>query len=323
MLPDFNRLKIFYYIYSCKSNAEAARKLYITQSAVSQQLRKLEAEIKSPLFTRLHKRLVPTSAGERLFQILQPFLTELEAGVRNIKKARKVPSGLLRIGAPVEFGRQYMANLFAPFRVKYPDVNLFLKLGDPEVLMPLVEEGTLDFAYVDVFSNAAQFFNRLRSFDIEPLIEEEVILACSREYYTERIGGDHSLGNLMSQDFIAYQQNAHAIQSWFNYTFGRTLRVVNAVLTVDSLMAVVSAIRNHLGLGVIVSHFVSEEIDRGDIVPIFISGKKVVNHISLIQLADKKPNMTEKAFQGHIRNEMRPLGILAKLRSPQLSQGSR
>ncbi|RLE03892.1 MAG: LysR family transcriptional regulator, partial [Bacteroidetes bacterium] len=62
MLPDFNRLKVFYYIYSLKSIAAAARQLHISQPAVSQHLKKLEAEINTSLFVRLHKRMVPTSA---------------------------------------------------------------------------------------------------------------------------------------------------------------------------------------------------------------------------------------------------------------------
>lgn len=312
MLPDCNRLIVFYYIYSGKSNAAAARELHITQSAVSQHLKKLESEIHTPLFTRFHKKLVPTSAGESLFRIVKPFVEELEAGIRDLKKARKTPAGLLRVGVPVEFGREYMAGIFASFRKKHPGVTLFLRLGDPGTLMPLLEQGALDFAYVDVFSDSPQFFTELRSFSIEPLIEEDVILACSRPYYDKNIRGNHSLQHLMNQDFITYRMDAHAIQSWFKFSLGRPSASVNAVLTVDSVQAVVSAIKSHLGLGVIVSHLVSEEIDAGRIVAVRIPGKNVVNHISLVQLSGKKPSLAERSFQRHLRNEMRPGGILGK-----------
>jgi hypothetical protein len=59
-------------VFSEKSVVGAAKALHVSQSAVSQTLQKLESEIKCPLFTRLHKRLVPTAAGERLFAIVQP-----------------------------------------------------------------------------------------------------------------------------------------------------------------------------------------------------------------------------------------------------------
>ena len=93
MLPDFNRLKVFYYIYLKKSSVAAAKELHITQSAVSQHLHKLESEINAPLFTRLHRRLVPTAAGDRLFRVLKPFVNDLEVGIGKIKKAQGTPSG--------------------------------------------------------------------------------------------------------------------------------------------------------------------------------------------------------------------------------------
>ncbi|MBU8911935.1 MAG: LysR family transcriptional regulator, partial [Desulfobacterales bacterium] len=51
MLPDFNRLKVFYYIFAQKSVVSAARELNITASAVSQTLNKLESELNVLLFT--------------------------------------------------------------------------------------------------------------------------------------------------------------------------------------------------------------------------------------------------------------------------------
>ena len=57
MLPDFNRLKVFYHIYRTGSVVAAADELCLTQSGVSQHLQKLENEIGMPLFTRLHKNL--------------------------------------------------------------------------------------------------------------------------------------------------------------------------------------------------------------------------------------------------------------------------
>ena len=89
-------------------------------------INKSSSEINAPLFTRLHRRLVPTAAGDRLFCVLKPFVDELEVGIGKIKKAQETPSGLLRIGAPVEFGKAYMPGIISSFRKKYPEVTFFL-----------------------------------------------------------------------------------------------------------------------------------------------------------------------------------------------------
>lgn len=304
MLPDFNRLKVFYYIYLKKSSVAAAKELHITQSAVSQHLQKLESEINAPLFTRLHRRLVPTAAGDRLFHVLKPFMDELEVGIGKIRKAQGAPSGLLRIGAPVEFGKEYMPGIISSFRKKYPEVTFFLRLGDPSTLLPMVGDGELDFSYMDVFSDDGQIYGELSAYNVEPFFEEEVILACSRDYYDLNIRKDHSFKNIVTKEFIEYKLNASALLSWFKYHFGKSSIQLNIVLTVDSVQAVISAIKHHLGLGVIVSHLVAEEIGNTTIIPVRIPSKKVINKISLIQLRDKIPNRTEKIFQMHFRNEI-------------------
>jgi DNA-binding transcriptional LysR family regulator len=314
MLPDFNRLKIFYHIFSSQSIAAAAATLNITPSAVSQQLKKLEHELKTPLFTRPHKRMVPTAAGKRLFDIVQPFVHQIETGIHVLEKARATPSGLLKIGAPVEFGTTYIPAMFSSFRENYPDVTFFLKLGQPSTLLPMVGSGDLDFAFVDTFPTKSQLYEDMAGFSIMPVIEEEVVLACSKAYQERYLNGTCTYANLTRQSFVSQQNDAWALKNWFRHHFGRNPAHLKIILTVESHQAVVSGIRHHLGLGIIVSHIVSSEINRGNIVPIQTNADQAVNRISLIQLKDKVPSLTEKFFQTHFIEELRRNATLKHLR---------
>jgi hypothetical protein len=78
---------------------------------------------------------------------------------------------------------------------------------------------------------------------------------------------------------------------------------------VDSVQVVIAAIKHHLGLGVIVSHLVAQEISNATIIPVRIPSKKVINKISLLQLLGKIPNRSEKTFQEHFRNGISFMGI--------------
>jgi len=312
MLPDFNRLKVFYYIYSTRSIVAAAGELNITPSAISQHLKKLEFEIKSPLFTRLHKKLVPTIEAERLFDILKPFIHNLETGLRSINHARVKPSGMLRVGAPVEFGKAYFPEMFASFRQKYPDVTFTLSLGDPSVLLAMVSQGQLDFALVDVFLTQSRLHGDLAIYSIEPIIDEEVILACSREYCSDILKNDFSFRSLIGNTFISYQKNALELRSWFRHHFRKASVHPKIVMTVDSLQAVISSIRHHMGMGVIVSHLAYEDIRKGKIVPVTTHHNEIINRISLVQLQDKVPSLTDKTFQTYFKKTMRKAGVLKK-----------
>jgi DNA-binding transcriptional LysR family regulator len=275
----------------------AAKTLHVSQSAVSQSLRKLEKEIKSPLFTRLHKRLVPTSAGERLFEIVRPFMADLDLCLKTLGQAKDEPFGELRIGAPAEFGKACFPAIVAAFRKKYPDVTFYLKLGDAATLLPMVEKGRIDFALVDEYLTQYQFVGNLDMFHFEPVVGEEVILACSREYFETSLKKDHSFNNLRRQNYIAYRHNAQTLKNWFKHHFGKYNVNLNVVLTVGSHQAVIAAINHHVGLGVVASHMVNENLNSGQVVRIESSKAQIINQISLVHLQNKIPTHTEKVFE--------------------------
>ncbi len=312
MLPDFNRLKVFYYVFRSQSVANAALHLNISPSAVSQSLNKLEFELKIPLFTRLHKKLVPTLAGEQLFEILDPFVDDLENCIEKMARARQTPSGMLRIGSPIEFGKSYFPGIFASFRKQYPEVVFTLKLGDPSEIFPMIRAGNLDFGLVDVFLTRDQVFEDFGIYSIEPVIEEEVVMACSKEYYDKNIRGDHSFENLASREFISYQKSSLTLRNWFKHHFNKFSPELNRVLTVDNHQAVITAIKNHLGMGVIASHIVSRDIRKGRIIPIKTGKNDVVNKISLVLLQDKVPNLTEKTFLRFLKTNILSSGRFKK-----------
>ena len=141
MHPDFNRLKVFFHIYSRLSITDAADDLHITPSAVSQQLKKLEKELKTILFTRLHKRLVPTQSGKRLFDLVAPIIKDLQQGLNSLADDRREPTGLLKIGAPMEFGSIYLPYVISTFRNSFDKVTFELELGRPSALLPKVHSG--------------------------------------------------------------------------------------------------------------------------------------------------------------------------------------
>ena len=141
------------------------------------------------------------------------------------------------------------------------------------------------------------------------IIEEEVILACSTDYYHRRVGRPHSSKRLMSMDFISYRSEAAALRNWFKHHFGKIAVHLNLVLIVDSHQAVINAIKADMGLGVVSSHLVWDDIKRGDIMAVSTRKKEVINRISLVQLADKVPGPAEKIFLAHIRKSLRRPGL--------------
>lgn len=303
MLPDLNRLKVFFHIFNEQSSTAAAKQLHITQSGVSQHLKKLEEELQTELFTRINRRLVPTAAGKKLYGIVKGFMDELELGVRHINDGLETPSGPLRIGAPTEFGKIYLPPIFGSFRRKYPGVTMQLELDEPKVLFEKVAAGKLDFAYIDILPFFIDTPGGTATYSIEPVVSEEFVLACSKEYYRARVNGTN-YEQLKELDFIGYKDDIALFRSWFKLHFKREPQQLNLIFIADSSEAIVSAIKAGLGAGITVSHLMNREINTGEIIAIRPDEEKLQNTIACVQFKNKQLSITERAFQEHFRLEL-------------------
>lgn len=316
MLPDFNRLKVFYYIYSHTSVVGASKALNLTQPAVSQQLQKLEEEIQTTLFIRLHKKLVPTEAAKRLFTMVQPFMDNLLEGIDDLRQPIDRPAGLLRIGAPSQFGKEYLPLISHSFRQTYPEVRFSFIFDETALLLELLQGGDLDFVLADVFQPKIQFLKSPRLFSIEPLLEEELTLVCSRDYYEKEIQADHSYEHLISKDYICDRGEMIILSHWFRHHFKNEPKRLNVVMTSNKHEVLLSGLRLGMGLGLTSSHLIYADLTDGSIVPILTGKKNPACWISLVQLQDKIPNLTEKTFLSHLKQEVQQEEVLKRFVNP-------
>ena len=301
MLPDFNRLHVFYQVFRHLSVARAAYDLCVTQSAVSQNLQKLEQEINILLFHRLHKKLVPTSSGQRLFQSIMPFFSTLDADLEAIHSSETSPQGLIRIGAPTVFGAEFLPGLIAAFRIKYPAVKFHLTLGAQSVIAHACRSGELDIALVDIFGNREEeSWNLLQ----EPLLDEPLILIGSAKYVRGCLKSSHTFESIAECRFIAYQPMAPELTQWFSHHFNRSVKQLDIVLAVESVYAVISAVRSHLGLGIVPLYLVQSAIRKKELIPIRAGKDEVKSRISLLRLPKRKPGLAEQLFIDFLKGKL-------------------
>jgi DNA-binding transcriptional LysR family regulator len=98
-LADLNDLQAFIEVARQGSFTRAAAQLGVSQSALSQTLRNLEARLGLRLLTRTTRSVSTTEAGERLLRAVGPALEEIDAGLAALNELRERPAGTLRITA--------------------------------------------------------------------------------------------------------------------------------------------------------------------------------------------------------------------------------
>ena len=130
MLDDLNELRTFQRILATSSLSAAARDLGVGLAVVSKRLASLERRAGQRLVNRTTRKLSPTNEGLALAPHVDRMLEELAAAEARLASGWEEPHGLLRVSAPISFGRIHLVPLAAQLIERYPRLDIELKLDD-------------------------------------------------------------------------------------------------------------------------------------------------------------------------------------------------
>ena len=252
-MDRLDELTTFLAIYEAGSLISASRRLRRSPPAVTRALGALEDRIGLRLFERTTRRLAPTEAGRLLVERARTLLEDYE---RVLVGASHAPvRGVLRITAPVQFGRRHVAPIVSALLNDYPDLRIELSLNDRN--LDLIEEG-IDVAV------------RIGNLPDSNLIARQVgsvrrVAVASPRYIAAR-GTPRVPADLAKHDTIFGMARSSA-REW---RFGRKRRGavvrLSPRLLVDDVEAQVQAAKAGRGVARMLSYQVAEELAAGTLV---------------------------------------------------------
>lgn len=130
---NFNRLTYFAAVVDAGSFTKAAERLGITKTVVSQQVARLEEELRTTLLSRTTRRVEPTEMGRAFYARCVMILRDVEDAVGEIAQSNAEPKGVLRVAAPNDYGTYTIAPLAAAFTRRYPSCTVDLVLSDAKI----------------------------------------------------------------------------------------------------------------------------------------------------------------------------------------------
>jgi LysR family transcriptional activator of glutamate synthase operon len=147
---DLSQLRSFAAVAHHKHFSRAARELFLGQPAVSQHVRKLEAELGVALFARTTRSVELTEAGRLLLPRVERSLAELESGIAELDRLRGLLRGQLTIGAMQSLEPYDLPAVLAGFHRQYPDIDIrVVEDSAVDMLAGLLAE-RLDAAFVPI-----------------------------------------------------------------------------------------------------------------------------------------------------------------------------
>lgn len=146
---NYELYKVFYYVATSLSFSEASKKLYISQSAVSQSIKVLEKKLDRRLFTRSTKKVQLTPEGEILLKHVEPAMNLIQRGETQLMESDSLKGGQLRIGASDTICRYYLLPFLKQFHQEYPNVHIRVSNQTSIRCGEMLENGQADIIVVN------------------------------------------------------------------------------------------------------------------------------------------------------------------------------
>ncbi|MBN1255716.1 MAG: LysR family transcriptional regulator [Deltaproteobacteria bacterium] len=145
---DLFGLKVFVMVAEKKSFSAAARALYLTQPAITHQVKKLENYFSAPLFRRQSNAVLLTPAGEILYTYAKKFSKLDDELMEEIGRYTGRLTGDLAIGACTMVGEHLVPSLVKSFHETYPEVSFNIEIGNCSSIAEKLLRGTIDVGLI-------------------------------------------------------------------------------------------------------------------------------------------------------------------------------
>lgn len=190
---DLKQLEYIVAIAEESSISKAADKLYITQSALNQQLLRLEKDLGLPLFLRIKHSMVPTYAGNIYLDAARKMLREKEETYKMLHDISDMKRGEISITYTPEQGSNMFARVYPKFHKLYPQVTFRVMESRSRKMETLLEQGNINLAVLAYQERRPQFEYL---FDIPELL----VLALPITHHMAHLAGKESWKTFPSID---------------------------------------------------------------------------------------------------------------------------
>lgn len=287
--PDLRQIRAFVAVADEGSFTLAARRIFVTQSAVSHAMRALEEQLSCQLLDRGGKRVTLTTAGEVILRRCRRVLAEIEQAGRDVDSLRRWGQTRIRIGAPHSLCNFLLPGVLREFRDCFPRCEPVIEAGDSAHLMERLAEAELDVV-LGIRSKGRQeegarfMFRDQLAFVVSPS-------------HPWAVDPELAAGTLAEQQYIIYAKGTETnrlAKEWIEQQVGRCRKPV----VLGDMQAIREMAKLGIGVGIVAPWVAAREIEEGMLCLVAMPGEGIEREWGAFHSPKKEPSLVEEAFIG-------------------------
>src|SRR2546421_3345092 len=256
------RLQVFHAVAKHLSFTRAAEALFMTQPAVTFQIKQLEEQFNTRLFDRAHGRIMLTAAGAVALEYAERMLALSNELETRMKELSGQLAGPLLIGASMTIGEYVLPRLIGEFKGRFPAVVPTLFVGNSEAVQDRVAERTLDLGFIEGDSHLSSLLSEICCEDelqvvcapSHPLAQQPFVVAAS----------------LAQHPYISREPGSgtRAVIDRYLQATGVAPDSLNVVVELGSPEAIKGLAATSLGFAIMSRVIVAKELELGQLVEV-------------------------------------------------------
>ena len=291
---DLHRLEVFCKVYETKSFSRGGKACMLSQPTVSEHIRYLETFLDVQLFDRLGRQVLPTRAGDILYDYARRILNLRREATRALEQYRGKMSGELELGGSTIPGQYILPSLIGKFKQTFTDIRIKLVIADTMNITNMVLEGSLELGVV-----GAKIKNSKLEFD--RLFDDELVLAISPNHkWAAR--SSISLDDLASAPFIMREQGSGTRMMMLQILEQAEFdpQRLNVVAEMGSTDAIRQAVKAEVGVSILSQRAVADDLDFRKLLKIPIKDISFARHFYLVTHKRRSRSPLGEAFVGFL-----------------------
>ncbi len=291
------QLKLFESVYRNGSYTRAAKELYLTQPAVSIQLKRLEAQVELPLFEVVGKKIFPTAAGKAVYGACVDILARVDDLALSVEELKGEVKGPLELSV-VTTAKYFMPRLLGHFLQDYPDVEPRLRFTNRARVVERLMNNEDDFVVMGQTPDD-------KNLETHPFLENILGVVAPPDH---PLAGRKKvrLQDLAKERFIEREAGS-GTRLVFDALLEKNGLRIEPYMELDSSEAIKQAVMAGLGLAVLSLHSLHLEQAAGKLVVLNVTGFPIKRRWYAVHLKGKRLSLVAKTFLDYILTESHQL----------------
>ena len=291
------QLQVFESAASKLNFSLAAKQLYLSQPAVSMQIKQLEENIGLPLFEQMGKKIFLTEAGRELFQYSRNITQQLADMEAVFDEMKGLGKGKLTLSV-VNTANYFTPQLLARFCQRYPEINVILQVANRDAVLKQLADNSTDLAILGQPPDGLDI-------SAEPFLDNPLVVISALDHPLAKLKRV-KFARLAEETFLSREQGS-GTRSAMERVFAQHHIQPHISMEMETNEAIKQAVQAGMGLGILSLHSIELELETGRLAMLNVENFPLLRHWFVAHRSNKRLSSAALAFKDFLLVEAKTI----------------